>query len=64
MIMVNFIAIAISVYGGVQLKGCICEPCPDISLIWRDMRSRFGYMLLGERAVLNRMKILGVNDER
>ncbi len=37
-------------YGEVQPKRCICEPCSDISLIWRDMRSRFGYKLLYEMA--------------
>jgi len=37
-----------------QLKGCICEPCSDISLNWRDMRSKFGYTTLYEIARLIR----------
>ena len=32
--------------GEVRPGGCMGEPCSDISLIWRDMRSRFGYKLL------------------
>lgn len=27
----------------VRPEGCICEPCSDISLNWRDMRNKFGY---------------------
>jgi len=27
-------------------RGCICEADLDISLIWRNMRSGFGYKLL------------------
>ena len=29
-----------------QLKGGISEPCSNIPLNWRDMRSEFGYKLL------------------
>jgi len=32
----------------VQLNGGICEPSSDIPPNWRDMRSEFGYKLLGE----------------
>jgi len=32
--------------GEAQPEGCMGEPCLDISPIWRDMRSRFGYKLL------------------
>ncbi|MDL1957686.1 MAG: hypothetical protein LWW95_11680 [Candidatus Desulfofervidus auxilii] len=35
-------------YGGVQPKGCICEPCSDIPLIWNDIRIKFGYTMLSE----------------
>ena len=33
---------------GVQPEGCICEPCSVISLNWMDVRSKFGYTLLGD----------------
>jgi len=36
--------------GGVRPEGCICELCSDISTNYRDMRSGFGYKLLGEMA--------------
>ena len=31
-----------------QLKGCIHEPSLDVPPNWRDMRSEFGYKLLGK----------------
>ena len=31
---------------GVQPKGCISEPCSDISPNWMDIRGKFGYRLL------------------
>jgi hypothetical protein len=34
----------------VQLKGCICEPCSDISTSWSDMRGKFGYTTVGDMA--------------
>ena len=34
--------------GEVRPRGCMCELCSDISPIWRDMRSRFGYTTLGD----------------
>lgn len=34
-----------------QLKRGIYEPSSDISLNWREMRSEFGYKLLGEIAL-------------
>jgi len=34
--------------GGVQPQGCICERSSDISTNCKDMRSEFGYKLLGE----------------
>ena len=36
--------------GEVRPEECICEPCLNISLIWRNMRSGFGYKLLQEMA--------------
>ena len=35
-----------------QLKGGISEPSSNIPPNWRDMRSEFGYKLLGEIARL------------
>ncbi len=29
--------------GKVRPEGCICEPCSDISPIWKDIRTMFGY---------------------
>ena len=40
----------------VQLKGGICEPSSDIPLNWSDMRSEFGYKLLGAMLYLNSLK--------
>ena len=37
----------------VRPKGCICEPCSDISTNCRDMRSGFGYKLLSAIAGKN-----------
>ena len=30
----------------VRPEGCICEPCSDISLNWKDIRTKFGYSML------------------
>ena len=32
--------------GEVRSEGSICEPCSDISPIWKDMRSELGYTTL------------------
>ena len=32
----------------VRPEGCICEPCSDISPNWEDIRTKFGYTMLGE----------------
>ena len=37
----------------VRSEGCICEPCSDILPNWNDMRSEFGYRLLGETVAFN-----------
>jgi len=39
--------------GKVRPEGCICEPCSDISPIWKDIRNKFGYKILGEIATLS-----------
>ena len=37
--------------GEVRSKGCICEPCSDISTSWKDMQSGLGYTTLSEVAL-------------
>ncbi len=32
----------------IQTKGCICEPCSDISPNWKDIRTKFGYTMLSK----------------
>ncbi|KAF5426692.1 MAG: hypothetical protein C5S41_02320 [Candidatus Methanomarinus sp.] len=34
--------------GEFRSERCICELCSDISQNWMDMRSKFGYTMLGD----------------
>jgi len=33
--------------GEVRPEGCICEPYSDIPPNWNDIRTKFGYIMLG-----------------